>query len=251
MLDIGRITITFIAGVITFLAPCTFPLLPAYISFITGNLDKDLVKDHSQARLKILLNGLLFVTGFSAVFVLYGLLAGLLGHGINSYRDELQKITGLLVIFFGLFLSGILDIPLLQTTKKINPPKFLEAGKPLSSFIVGAAFGFGWSPCIGPILGFALTLAINSATAWQGAFLLLIFSLGLGIPFMLSAWAGGILLTKLRKINQYLNLISIIGGIFLIIMGILLFTSSLGLLNVYGFRIFGALGYEDFIYRFL
>lgn len=251
MIDAGRIGLTFFAGFITFFAPCTFPLLPSYISFITGNIEETLQKSKSAAKRRILLNGLFFVAGFSFVFITYGVLAGLLGQTITQYRDELQKVSGVLVIFFGLFLSGVLKISLLEKTKQIDPPDFLEAGKPISSFTVGSAFGFGWSPCIGPILGFALTLAVNSNTALQGAFLLLIFSLGLAIPFLVTAWAGGILLSKLRKINKYLNLISIIGGLFLILMGILLLTDNLHIINIYGFRLLNFIGYEDRLYDLL
>lgn len=255
----------FVAGVITFLAPCTLPLVPGYLSFISGASVSDLQDPtkSKQARAKIFLNGVFYVTGFSAVFILFGTLFGLGGSIFFEYRDTLIKLGGVFIILFGLFLIA----PALTqiTNGRINVFKYrlfqflaadrqmkiggkLTPGKPLSSLIFGGSFALGWSPCVGPILGVILTLAASSATVGQGAFLLFIFSLGLAVPFLLTALAIGWASTHFIKIAKYLNYVSLVGGVFLIILGYMMVTGNFIILNSLVFQFlerFGLGMYEE------
>ena len=242
----------FIAGLFTFLAPCTFPLVPGYLGFISGVSFSDLSDPEKakQARGKILKNGVMFVLGFSAIFITFGLLAGLLGASIAPYRIWLTRIGGAFVILFGLFMLNVIKIPFLQADHKIKTPKFFKPGKPFNSFILGAAFAIGWTPCVGPILASILLLASATSTAIQGAYLLAIFSLGLAIPFLALAIGFGHLTRVFKKLNRYLTVISIIGGIFLIFIGLLLLTGNSQQWFGFAYRLFDFINYEG-IYDFL
>jgi len=245
-MELSFIIAAFIAGFLTFLAPCTLPLIPAYLGFISGVRPEDLQDPllASAARKKIFLNGVLFILGFSAVFILFGTLAGFLGQSLVPFRIWLTRIGGAFVILFGLYMLGVFKIKLLQIDKRIKIPSWLTLGKPSSSLIIGGAFAFGWTPCVGPILGSILLLASTSTTALQGAFLLSIFSLGLAIPFLLIAIAFSSATKYIQKLSKYLSVVSIIGGIFLIILGVLLMTNNFGLLIQYGYQLFDFINYE-------
>ncbi len=236
----------FIAGLLTFLAPCTLPLVPAYLGFISGVSLEDLKDPEKKkaARWKILLNGLAFVIGFSVIFIAFGTLAGFIGRGLVPYRIWLTRIGGVFVVIFGLFMMNAIKIPFLTSEKQFKVPQIFQRGKTLNSFILGSAFALGWTPCVGPILGSILFLASTSATALQGAALLLIFSLGLAIPFLLIAVGIGSAGGYINKFSKYLNAISFIGGIFLILLGILLFTDNMNLLIIWGYKIFRFIEYE-------
>lgn len=233
----------FIAGILTFLAPCTLPLLPAYLAFISGVDSDDLKKGKKNARMKILLNGLSFVIGFSIIFILFGTLAGLFGQTLAPFRIWLARIGGALVIIFGLYMLGAFNLKIFKGGN-LKTPGWLKPGKPASSLAVGATFGFGWTPCIGPILGSILLLAGTTSTVTQGAFLLLVFSLGLAIPFMLIALLFGQATTYINKVSKYLGIISKIGGLFLILIGLLLVTNSFDLTIQYGYKIFDFIQYD-------
>ena len=230
----------FIAGLLTFLAPCTLPLVPGYIGFISGD---------PKNRKKIIYNALAFILGFSVVFILFGTLAGLFGQALTPYRIWLSRIGGIFVIIFGLFMIGLLKIPFFTKNKRLKMPRALKVGSPISSFIIGAAFAFGWTPCVGPILASILLLATSSATALQGALLLGVFSLGLAVPFLLVAVAFGNAVKYIKKLSQVMKYISVIGGIFLIILGLLLLTNNFNLLISYGFQALDFLGYEGLLER--
>ncbi|MAG11282.1 MAG: cytochrome C biogenesis protein [Parcubacteria group bacterium] len=222
----------FIAGLFTFLAPCTLPLVPAYLGFISG-VSVDDLKDPNKvgsARRKIFLNGVLYVLGFSFVFIVLGSLFGLGGSALVKYRVLLSRIGGVFVIIFGLYMVGVAKLPIfsfLQKEKRFNPTKWLKPGSPSSSLIFGATFAFGWTPCVGPILGSILLLASSSATVVSGAFLLAIFSFGLALPFLLIAAGVGHAAQYIKKISKYLEIISIVGGVLLIILGYLVLTDQL------------------------
>lgn len=253
---IALIIPAFIAGLITFLAPCTLPLVPAYLGFISGTSAEELKdpKKVKQARGKIFLNGLFFMIGVTLVFVLFGTLAGLLGQALVPWRIWLTRIGGAFVIFFGLYMIGVLKIPfltsLLGTDKKIKLPFRIKRGNPLSSAVLGSSFAFGWTPCVGPILGSILLLASTSTTALQGGFLLFVFSMGLAVPFLIIAAGFGALSTKVAKITKYLRWVEIIGGVFLVALGILLITNNFTLLISYGFQLFQFINYEG-LYDYL
>ncbi len=237
----------FIAGILTFLAPCTLPIVPGYLAFISGTSLEDL-KDPAKSkkvRWKIFLNGLFFVSGFSAVFILLGTLVGLVGATVLvPYRLWLGRIGGIFVIIFGLFMLNVLKIAFLAQEKQFKAPAIFKRGQPLNSFILGSAFAFGWTPCVGPILGSILFLASTSATALQGGLLLTVFSAGLAIPFLAIALGIGGASRYIDNISRYLNFVSIIGGVFLIFLGVLLLTGNIALLISWGYRLFQFIHYD-------
>lgn len=246
-MDLSLIVPAFIAGVLTFLAPCTLPLVPGYLGFISGASLEDL-KDPEKAkraRWKIFLNGLFFMVGFSAVFIILGTLVGFVGATfLAPHRLWLGRIGGVFVIIFGLFMLNVLKIPFLAREKQLKAPSLFERGKPTNSFILGSTFAFGWTPCVGPILGSILLLASTSTSALQGALMLTVFSAGLAVPFLLIAIGIGSASRYIQGISKYLNIVSVIGGIFLIFLGILLVSGNIGLLISYGYKIFQFINYD-------
>jgi len=247
-MEIGFIFIisTFFAGILTFLAPCTLPLVPAYLGFISG-VDQDALKNPETARAarrKIFFNGLAFIVGFSLVFIAFGVLAGIAGQALAPYRIWMARIGGILVILFGLFMLGFFKLPFFQSDKRIPIPKWLTLGRPSSSLFIGGTFALGWTPCVGPILGSVLLLAGTSATAVQGGFLLAVFSLGLAIPFLIIALLFSRATRYIDSISKYLKWVSIIGGIFLILLGALLVTDNFGLTIQYGYELLDFINYD-------
>ncbi|QQG45129.1 MAG: hypothetical protein HYW89_03985 [Candidatus Sungiibacteriota bacterium] len=271
-MDLSLVIPAFIAGILTFLAPCTLPLVPGYLGFISGASLEDL-KDPmkaSTARRKIFRNGLFFILGFSAVFIIMGTLVGFVGASLLApYRFWLSRIGGVFVILFGLFMLhpvrnpprflsaaaavlgrlisngvNVLKISFLVREKQLKAPGALERGKSLTSFILGSAFAFGWTPCVGPILGSILLLASTSTTAFQGSLLLAVFSAGLAVPFLLVALGIGSAAKFISKISKFLSVVSVIGGLLLIFLGILLLTGNMALLISWGYRLFQFINYE-------
>ena len=246
-MDLSLIIPALIAGILTFLAPCTLPLVPGYLGFISGASLED-IKDPEKAkraRWKIFLNGLFFMLGFSAVFIIMGTLVGFIAASLLApYRLWLGRIGGVFVIIFGLFMLNVLKIPFLMREKQLKAPALFKQGKPLNSFILGSAFSFGWTPCVGPILGSVLLLASTSGSALQGGLLLTVFSAGLAIPFLLIAIGIGSASRYIQNISKYLNIVSVIGGVFLIALGILLVSGNIGLLISYGYKIFQFINYD-------
>ena len=245
-LSIGFIVASFFAGLLTFLAPCTLPLVPAYLGFISG-IDQESLKNPVTARAarrKIFLNGLAFIIGFSLVFIIFGVLAGFAGTALAPYRIWLARIGGVLVILFGLFMLGFFKLPFFQTDKRIPIPKWLTLGKPSSSLFIGGTFALGWTPCVGPILGSILLLAGTSGTAFTGGIMLTVFSIGLAIPFLLIALAFSKATTYIDRISKYLKAVSIVGGVFLILLGLLLATDNFGLTIQYGYELFDFINYD-------
>ncbi|MBI2025592.1 sulfite exporter TauE/SafE family protein [Candidatus Kaiserbacteria bacterium] len=246
MIDISLIPWAFVAGMLSILAPCTLPLIPAYLGSISGVSLEDL-KDPAKAgavRRKVLVNGLAFIIGFSAVFVTLGALVGFTGALLVAYRSWLARIGGIFVILFGLFMLNVLKIPFLERAVKFRPPTLFEQGRPLNSFILGAAFAFGWTPCVGPILGSILFLAGSAATALYGALLLAVFSAGLAVPFLAIALGIGSASRHLAKLSASLSVVSVVGGVFLVVLGILLVTDNMALLILYGFQLFRFINYD-------
>lgn len=245
-MEFSLIVPAFISGILTFLAPCTLPLVPAYLGFISGVSAKDLQDSLTakSAKRKIFLNGLFFILGFSAVFIILGTVAGLFGQVLSGYRIWLSRIGGIFVILFGFSMLNVLKIPPLSKEAQIKIPTLFQKGNLINSFILGATFGFGWTPCVGPILGSILTLAATSATALRGAFLLGVFSLGLAVPFLVIAAGFGSASEHIAKIGKHLNIISMTGGLFLIFLGILLLTNNLGIWVAYFYQLFDFINYE-------
>lgn len=248
-LSLAFVISTFVAGMLTFLAPCTLPLVPAYLGFISG-VDKDELanpKTAGKARLRIFLNGLAFIVGFSVVFIIFGTLAGFAGQALVPYRIWLARLGGGLIILFGLFMLGVFKLPFFQSDKRIPIPKWLTLGKPSSSVFIGGTFALGWTPCVGPILGSILLLAGTSGTALQGAFLLSIFSLGLAVPFLAMALGFSRATAFIDASSKYLKWVSIVGGVFLILLGALLVTDNFGLTIQYGYQLLQFINYEGLL----
>ena len=221
----------FLAGVLMFLAPCTLPIVPGYLAFIAGK----------QGR--VMANALAFVVGFSIVFIVLGAFAGFLGAFLAPWRGALSMVAGAVLIFFGLVILGV-RIPFLSGQKNFVPPAWTSIGHPSSSFVLGALFAVGWSPCIGPILGTVLLFASNSATAVQGAVLLGVFSLGLGIPFLLTAFLLDRAQTQFARFSIFANVLSKVGGLVLVLLGVLMLTGNTALLITWGYGFFEFINYE-------
>ena len=217
--------VAFAAGIASFLSPCILPLIPSYLSYLTGLSFKELSDESSkdvkkEIALKTFLHSLFFVGGFTAVFVLLGATATLIGQFFLEYQGALKKLSGLLIIFFGLAIAGIIKIPFLQKEKKFSYTK--KSITFLGSFFVGCAFAAAWTPCVGPILGSILVYASGSVELKKGIALLFAFSLGLGVPFILSALALNTFLAYFKKIESKLRIISMVAGLVLVVFGVLL-----------------------------
>lgn len=246
MIEVSIIA-AFIAGLVTFLAPCTLPLVPGYLAFISGVPATELADPMRarKVRWKIFWNGVFFTIGFSVIFIIFGTFIGILGGALAKYQIWLNRIGGGLIILFGLMMLDVLKIPFLQTEHRffrIGLPSFIKRGKPTSSFVLGSAFGVGWTPCVGPVLGAILTLAATVEGATQGAFLLAIFSTGLAVPFLIIALGVGQATRYIERYSSYLRVTSIIGGLFLVFLGILLALGKLSLLLAWGFQFLEFIG---------
>lgn len=242
-MDVPLFVGAFVAGVLMFLAPCTLPIVPGYLAFIAG-------VPQGQAgsnRRKIFINALAFVVGFSIVFILLGTFAAALGSLLGPWRELIGRAAGLLIIVFGFTMLGVFNLSILSTEHRIRLPKWLTLGYPHSSALIGALFALGWSPCIGPILGTILFLASASATAMTGATLLAVFSLGLALPFLLCAWLIGEAEGLVGRIGRVTRILSILGGLVLVALGVLMLTNSMGLLITWGFDLFGGAGYKSLL----
>jgi cytochrome c-type biogenesis protein len=217
----------FFAGFLTFLSPCILPLIPAYVSFITGVSINDLVTVRGEKRKmtgRILLEMILFISGFSLVFVSLGASASYFGKFMLQHLGLLRIIFGVLVILFGLYIAGLFKISFFAYEKKIHLR--VKPTNILGSFIVGIVFALGWTPCAGPILGTILTYAGTRGTITEGVLLLSCYSLGLAVPFLLSGLAVNLFLRELRRIKRYSKVISFITGGLLIVFGILILTGK-------------------------
>ena len=221
-----ELLIAFGAGLISFLSPCVLPLIPGYISFISGASLNELLE-----KKKINLTPLiLFTLGFSFVFIIFGAAASYLGQILLQNSQTLRIVAGLIIIIFSLQLIGILNISFLNFEKKIYTKRNNNIW---FSFIVGMAFGFGWTPCIGPILGSILALASTEETIFEAVVLLIFYSLGLAIPFILSGYLMQKFLIFSKNFKKNINLVTKIGGITLLITGILILTNQLQALGYY------------------
>jgi cytochrome c-type biogenesis protein len=238
-----------LGGVLTFLAPCTLPLIPAYIGFLGGtSSDRSHLHDSAALRRRIHWNALLFVLGFSLIFVIFGLVSGALGKFLILHRATISALGGIFVIGFGLIMLGYIPFPNLFA--RVGLPHWLHPGKPVSAFLLGLLFALGWSPCLGPILGTILLLAGSSGTALYGGYLLALYSLGLAVPFLLVAVLYGSAFTYITSLARYLPFIEKSAGVLLVVIGFLLLTGDFGLLNVWFANVFAGGWYKDLM-RFM
>jgi cytochrome c-type biogenesis protein len=216
--------VAFSAGVLSFLSPCVLPLVPVYLASLYG--PEIFEPKAKKVRLPVFLHALSFVIGFSVVFTLFGAGAGLIGFAISAHLAVIRQIAGCLLIIFGVFLLASLKVPWLNFERRLAPSRGATVGY-LRSFLTGGVFSLAWTPCIGPILGGILALAIGSETAGQGASLLAIYSLGLGLPFLVVGAAFDSITPLLRRVHRYSTVIYIISGVLLIVVGILVLTNQL------------------------
>ncbi len=222
------IAVAFLAGLLSFLSPCVLPLLPSYISFVTGLGMEELESGGADVKRVTLVHSLLFVGGFTLIFLLMGASATLIGQLLRTYQDLIARIGGLIIIFFGVYLLGVIPIPALSREKRLQ-----FQTKPVGyvgTVVVGVAFGAGWVPCIGPILGSILTLAATRANVAEGVGLLGVYSAGLAVPFVASAVALTAFLDWFKRFRRYIRYVEWIAGVLLILVGLLLVTGKFTLL---------------------
>ena len=234
--SIGAMT-AFAAGIISFLSPCVLPLVPGYLSYVAG----ESIAGRQHAKLQILMLSGLFVLGFSAVFVALGASASALGRMLLAYRYEMNIVGGIIVIAFGLFLlGGMRSVGWLYREKRFEVT--MRGGRPAAAFVLGTAFGFGWTPCIGPVLGAILTISAMSTSVSAGVILLAIYSLGLGVPFLLSALFLRGLTQRYNSLRKLGTATQIVAGIVMLLMGAAMITGKLTSFSYWLLEMFPGLG---------
>ena len=226
MLETGGIgfATAFLAGVVSFLSPCVLPLVPGYLSYVAGTSLESL-RDRTASRLQALSYAACFVLGFSVVFVAFGASATALGGLLLSWRYELGILAGIVVLLFGLHLAGLLPLHWLEREARFHAE--VKGGRVVGAFLLGLAFAFGWTPCIGPVLGVILTMSASTADLRTGTALLAVYSLGLGLPFLLAALFTDVLLERLRQLSRTGRRLQQGAGVLLAVVGVLMITGQL------------------------
>jgi len=237
--------VAFTSGVVSFFAPCVVPLIPAYVGYVTGVSLNDL-KQHGEKKYRetILWSSLLYVLGFSIIFVMLGTAAAGFGVVLRRYTWIIQRVGGLLVIVFGLNFAGILNFGFLARERKLELPVWTNRLGHWRAFLLGMIFGLSWTPCVGAVLGTILILAANSAMVWQGALLLFVYSLGISVPFLIISMTLVQAPSYLKIITKHVAKISLVAGLLLALVGLLLLTDTYKYLNSWLFEIAFSLGYE-------
>lgn len=236
-----NIAVAFIAGLLTFFTPCVFPLIPSYLSYVTGLSLVELSSGDKKLMLKKSISSILFfIAGFTMVFVMLGVAASYAGSFIYDLQGTLRLIGGVIIIFFGVTMTGLLNIRFLEIEKRFNI-KSRPAGYS-GAFLIGMTFAAGWVPCVGPILSSMLIIASTSGSRLYGGIMLFSYCMGLGIPIFVSAVAFNWFLSIYKGIVKYLRVISVIGGVILIIAGFLLITDNLTAVSAYISYLFGFKG---------
>ena len=229
------LAVAFGAGVVSFLSPCVLPLFPSYLSFITGLTFDELSAPGPDTRARVrrmtILHSLLFILGFMLVFVALGASATALGQFLRSNQVWIRRVAGLVIVLFGLHITGLLNFAFLRRERRVHLQERPEGM--LGSVVVGVAFGAGWTPCIGPILGAILTMAGSSGELRAGVGLLVVYGLGLGVPFFLAALGFNAFLTAFRRVRTWLRPIEIASGLVLVAVGLLIFTNYFAVLAAY------------------
>ena len=221
----------FAAGVVSFLSPCVLPLVPGYISMVSGVGIEELRSGDGQRRGAVMLQAILFVLGFSIVFVTLGAVAGTIGKLVGAHVTALSRIAGAVIILFGLHVTGLVPVPALYRDIRLHG---LSTGMhSLRGLLLGGAFALGWSPCVGPILAGILALAASDATLSHGMALLAIYSAGLAVPFLLTAASIDRFLAAYRRFRRHLRKVEISAGVLTIAIGALVFTQHLTLVNAW------------------
>ena len=231
-----NLLVAFSAGFISFLSPCVLPLIPGYISYISGQALDEIIKDNKS----VLLKTIFFSIGFSIVFISFGITASFIGKLLISYSNQLRIIAGIIIILFSLQFIGLINLKILNSETRFFTKNYND--NLIFPIIVGAAFGFGWTPCIGPVLGSILALAAIEENISKGILLLSFYSLGLAIPFIIS----GILIDKFlffsKSFRKYISIITKVGGAILLLTGIAILTGQLQVLGFFILEYFPSLG---------
>ena len=231
-----NLLVAFSAGFISFLSPCVLPLIPGYISYISGQALDEIIKDNKS----VLLKTIFFSIGFSIVFISFGITASFIGKLLISYSNQLRIIAGIIIILFSLQFIGLINLKILNSETRFFTKNYND--NLIFPIIVGAAFGFGWTPCIGPVLGSILALAAIEENITKGILLLSFYSLGLAIPFIIS----GVLIDKFlffsKSIRKYMSTITKVGGAILLLTGIAILTGQLQILGFFILEYFPSLG---------
>jgi len=217
-----------LAGLVSFLSPCVLPLVPPYLGYLSGTTIEEMTgRERIDAELwrRVVLASVLFVLGFTTVFVALGAGASVLGQWVQANKGQLSLIAGIVIIGFGLHFLGVLRVPLLYREARFHART--RGASLAGAYLMGLAFAFGWTPCIGPVLATVLTLAASEASLGAGVRLLLVYSLGLGIPFVLAAMAIGPFIAFLQRFRQHLGRVEMVMGLLLVVTGMLMLTGSL------------------------
>ena len=221
----------FSAGLLSFVSPCVLPLVPSYISYITGLSVEQLTDASERVKFKkaIVLNSLLFIAGFSSVFIAFGASASLLGQVLITYQDHIRRFGGALIVVFGLYLLGLLNLNFLKMEHRFQF-RSRPAGY-LGSFLIGVAFAAGWTPCVGPVLGSILLYASTTDSLVSGVVLLTSYSLGLGLPLFLTALGVDRFLAYFKQARAYLWGVSTVSGVLLVVVGVMIYANSLTMIT--------------------
>jgi cytochrome c-type biogenesis protein len=230
MTNVG-IPAAFAAGLVSFLSPCVLPLVPGYVSLISGVGVEELKAQETAVLRRVMLNSVAFVLGFSIVFVVLGALSTEVGQLASQYKSVLAQVAGVLVIVFGLHLTGILRIKALYADKRLHNVK--GGNTPWGAFVIGFAFAFGWTPCVGPILSGILVIAAAQNSVGKGILLLTVYSLGLAVPFLLTALGIERFMKFYTGFRRHMHVVEVASGALLIALGILLVFGKLTLLSQY------------------
>lgn len=237
--------VAFLSGLVSFFAPCMVPLIPAYIGYVSGVSLSELKKEGEKKFKKAIIeSSVLYILGFSLVFVALGTAAAGLGVSLRKHQEIIQRVGGVLIVIFGLEFAGLLHLPFLAREKKVEFPKWVNKLGKSRAFFLGLIFGLSWSPCVGVVLGSILVLAAQSSTVVEGAALLWVYSLGISIPFLVISLSLSQAPKYLKVITKKIELISKVSGIFLVIIGLLLMTNTYKYLNGWLFELARPLNYQ-------
>ena len=221
----------FVAGILSFLSPCVLPLVPGYVSLISGSTVEELAADNRRVLRSVMLHSAMFIIGFSIVFISLGAIATTLGQLFKQYYPLLTRVAGVVIIIFGLHLTGLLKIKWFYADKRMHQVK--GGSSPWGAFVVGFAFAFGWTPCIGPILATILTIAASEDTVMKGVLLLTVYSLGLAVPFLLTSLGVDRFLAFYGRFRRHLHAVEVTSGVLLIVIGLLIVMRQLTVLSGY------------------
>jgi cytochrome c-type biogenesis protein len=219
----------FVAGLISFLSPCVLPLVPGYVSLISGVGVEELKSSQGQLMRRVMVNSVGFILGFSVVFIALGAISTELGQVLGTYKHTLARVAGVIIILFGLHLTGIFKIKALYTDARLHNLK--GSSTPVGAFVIGFAFAFGWTPCLGPILTAILTLASEQDTLVKGILLLAVYSLGLAVPFLLTSLGIERFLKFYSRFRSHMHALEVGSGALLIALGVLLVINRFTLIS--------------------